>query len=161
MRARPEAPGQPKDPRLPEAPRLSVFDGDQGPLDACHAIRRAVFIQGQGVPPEIEVDGRDPQARHVLMWMEDRPVATARARDMGQGTLKVERVAVLDDARGHGLGWQVMQAMERDARGRGFLRIVLGAQVSVIGFYERLGYRCEGPEFMEAGIAHRMMARAL
>jgi predicted GNAT family N-acyltransferase len=35
--------------------------------------------------------------------------------------------------------------------------IYLHAQVAVIGFYESMGFRCAGPIFDEAGIAHRKM----
>lgn len=35
--------------------------------------------------------------------------------------------------------------------------IYLHAQVPVIGFYESMGFRCAGPIFDEAGIAHRKM----
>jgi len=31
----------------------------------------------------------------------------------------------------------------------------------VVAFYERLGYRAEGPEFLEAGIPHRAMRKPL
>ena len=34
---------------------------------------------------------------------------------------------------------------------------VADAQVRAIGFYERLGFRAEGGEFLDAGIPHRRM----
>jgi predicted GNAT family N-acyltransferase len=30
-----------------------------------------------------------------------------------------------------------------------------------VGFYQKLGFSAEGPEFMEAGIPHRQMRRCL
>src|SRR5204862_77624 len=39
--------------------------------------------------------------------------------------------------------------------------LVLNAQLPVLAFYERLGYRAEGPEFLEAGIPHRAMRKPL
>jgi predicted GNAT family N-acyltransferase len=51
--------------------------------------------------------------------------------------------------------------MEAVARDQGLSRIKLSAQVPVIPFYERIGYRCFGDEFVEAGIPHRWMDRDL
>jgi predicted GNAT family N-acyltransferase len=50
-----------------------------------------------------------------------------------------------------------MRALEDAARDRG--ELVLNAQTAVVPFYERLGYRCEEPEFIEAGIPHRAMRK--
>jgi predicted GNAT family N-acyltransferase len=38
---------------------------------------------------------------------------------------------------------------------------VLSAQVRAVPFYLRHGFSGEGPEYEEAGIAHRLMRRAL
>ncbi|HZH84776.1 MAG TPA: GNAT family N-acetyltransferase, partial [Phototrophicaceae bacterium] len=40
---------------------------------------------------------------------------------------------------------------------RGARKIFLYAQLPVIEFYEKMGFRCVGPVFDEAGIAHRQM----
>lgn len=129
-------------------------------LVLCHRIRRSVFIEGQGVPEAIEVDGRDEACTHFLVLVDDRPVATARLREV-EGAAKAERVAVLAACRGRGYGHDVMGALESNARERGFAAVVLGAQEPVIPFYERRGYVAYGPRFVEADIPHRMMRLAL
>ena len=77
------------------------------------------------------------------------------------GVAKAERVAVYSPQRGLGIGRALMRQMEDVARTRGLRRIKLSAQVPVIAFYERIGYRCFGDEFVEAGMAHRWMDRDL
>ena len=127
-------------------------------------VREVVFIQGQGVPRELEVDGLDPQCTHFLaeVLQDERwvPVGTARLHQVGEAA-KAERVAVLDAWRGYGLGAALMEALEAAARERGFAEVILNAQVQVVPFYEHLGYEAEGPEFDEAGILHRAMRRRL
>ena len=44
---------------------------------------------------------------------------------------------------------------------RGFVEIVLHAQVAVAGFYRRLGYVEEGDLFEEAGIPHVAMRKKI
>ncbi len=129
-------------------------------LAACHAIRRVVFVDGQAVPDVIEVDGRDPQCTHVLLRVDDVPVATARLR-IADGHAKAERVAVLGEHRGNGYGHDVMAALEGHALAEGYAEIILGAQIQVVPFYEARGYVAYGDEYVEAGIRHRMMRKAL
>jgi ElaA protein len=39
--------------------------------------------------------------------------------------------------------------------------VVLGAQTHAIPFYESIGYRAFGPEYLDAGIPHRDMLKKL
>lgn len=126
----------------------------------CMAIRRTVFIEGQGVPEDIEQDGRDSQCLHWLATVDGVPQGTARMRTDGSDGV-AQRVAVLASARGTGVGKALMRAMEDEARRRGLARIRLHAQATAIGFYEAIGYTAFGPEFVEAGIVHREMALIL
>jgi predicted GNAT family N-acyltransferase len=129
-------------------------------LETCLAIRRRVFVQGQGVPEAIEIDGLDPGCAHFLAQDGARAVGTARLREV-DGAAKVERVAVLESERGRGIGRVLMRALEAEAGARGLGEVVLNAQEAVIPFYERLGYASEGERFFEADIPHRRMRKRL
>lgn len=125
-------------------------------LPACHAIRHEVFVRGQGVPADLERDGRDAEAVHVLATVDGVPVGTARMR-VDHGRPKVERVAVLARSRGLGLGHAIMDVLEAAARRAGHQEVHLHAQEDVIGFYAARGYEPEGDRFVEAGIVHLAM----
>lgn len=130
-------------------------------LAACHALRRAVFIDEQGVPESEEIDGKDDRAIHLLGWLDGRPAGCLRILLDG-ATGKIGRVCVLADARGTGLGAALMQAALEVLRDQpGVRRAMLGSQTHAIGFYERLGFVAHGPVYDDAGIAHRDMTRAL
>lgn len=125
------------------------------------AIRREVFVVGQGVPADLELDGLDASCTHFAVEHEGQLVGTARLRVTDAGFAKAERVAVTERARGLGLGQALMDALEDEARRGGHAEIVLYAQVGVVGFYERLGYHAVGEVFEEAGIGHREMRKRL
>ncbi len=133
---------------------------DPAALADCLAIRRAVFIEEQGVSEAEEMDGLDAQCRHFLAVERGRSVGAARVKpldgpDWPDGGWKVQRVAVRAEARGRGVGRALMAhiaAMFSDGR-----PVALDSQVSALGFYERLGFCAEGPEFLDAGIPHRRM----
>ncbi len=147
-------------------PRVELVTDEDG-LDAAIAVRREVFVEGQGVPEDRELDGRDDEATHVLARDGDAVVGTARLREYHDGegdeprTAKVERVAVRDSRRGEGWGARIMAAVEDHAREQGYDRVYLHAQVPVVAFYEHLGYEAHGEEFEDAGIPHREMTKAL
>ncbi len=126
-------------------------------LALCHALRRIVFIEEQSVPEAEEVDGRDAGALHLLARLDGLPVGCARLLVMGD-TGKIGRVCVLQDYRGQGIGVALIQSALEVLRAQpGVLRAKLGSQTHAIGFYEKLGFTPVGPEYLDAGIAHRDM----
>jgi len=130
-------------------------------LATCHALRRIVFIEEQNVPEAEEVDGRDGDALHLLARLDGQAVGCARILLAGE-TGKIGRVCVLREWRGHGIGIALINAaLEALRNTEGVERAKLGAQTHAIGFYEALGFVAEGPEYLDAGIAHRDMLRAV
>lgn len=125
----------------------------------CLEIRDIVFVKEQGVDEALERDGLDGSAFHYIGELHGQPVAAARAR-LKDDCFKLERVAVLKDARGRGIGEQLMWFMMDDlaagpdAAGRTFF---LSSQTYAVPFYEKLGFRICSDEYMEAGIPHRDM----
>ncbi|TBN39876.1 GNAT family N-acetyltransferase [Paracoccus subflavus] len=130
-------------------------------LAACHALRRAVFIEEQGVPEAEELDDQDDRAIHLLAWQDGRAVGSARILLLGD-TGKIGRVCVLAQARGRGLGAALIRAALDVMRVQpGIRRARLGSQTHAIGFYEKLGFATCGPVYDDAGIPHRDMIRDL
>ena len=130
-------------------------------IDTCRALRREVFIEEQGVSEADEVDGLDEGAIHLLARDGDRAVGTARLLLKG-AVGKIGRVCVLPKARGSGLGATLIRASLEVLRDQpGVREAYLGSQSHATGFYEKLGFVVEGKEFVDAGIPHRHMRRAL
>lgn len=130
--------------------RLADWNSDRETL---RALREQVFIIEQQVPREIEWDGRDEDALHVLGTLDGAPIACGRLLPEG----KIGRMAVLASHRGHGYGAAVLQALVEAARDRGMTEVYLHAQQHAADFYRRAGFEREGEPFEEAGIAHIAM----
>jgi ElaA protein len=121
------------------------------------ALRVAVFVVEQECAfPEL--DGRDLEPDAVHWWSrDDADVLTACLRvlvEPGVGH-RVGRVVSAPAARGTGAAATLMRAALATLPGA----VVLGAQVRVRGFYERLGFAVDGPEYDEDGIPHVPMLR--
>ena len=127
---------------------------------AASQVRRAVFIDEQGIPEAEEWDADDADAVHaVVRDLAGLPLATGRLIHVGQacGHAKIGRMAVLRGSRGVGLGQQVLQALMREALRRQLHSLSLHAQTGAQAFYAKLGFVPEGPEFDEVGIPHQRM----
>jgi len=148
--------------RLP--PHAANPSDPSSDYQTCLEIRRVVFIDGQSVPAELEFDGLDPDAIHFLAfgdtYGERRALGTARMRIVDD-VAKAERIAVLEESRGLGIGRALVESIEVVARQQGLRSIDLNAQVQAAGFYEKLGFVAGGDVFVEAGIDHRQMAKPL
>lgn len=126
--------------------------------DALAHIRRAVFIDEQGVPEDLEWDADDAGAVHFLAVLDDG-TAVGCARLLPDG--HVGRMAVLQPWRRHGIGRALLDAVTREARARGHRALRLSAQTHAAGFYARAGFVTEGEGYEEAGIPHVAMHKTL
>lgn len=130
-------------------------------IAACLALRRAVFIEEQGIAEAEEIDDLDGEALHLLALQDGQPVGTARLLRKG-ATGKIGRVCVLPQARGTGLGAALIRAgIAHFAADPAYDTVYLSAQEPALGFYEKLGFTAHGPAYDDAGIPHRDMTLPL
>jgi ElaA protein len=127
----------------------------------CQAIRMEVFVGEQRVPPNEEMDELDAVAVHVLALVDGQPVGTGRLILQDSETARVGRMAVLKPRRGAGVGSAILLRLMEIARERGIRTVTLAGQLHAIPFYERFGFVAHGDVFLDAGIEHRTMDRAL
>ena len=121
------------------------------------ALRTRVFVDEQGVPPEIEQDDADATAVHAVSRDDaGRVVATGRLLER-DGAAVIGRMAADPAVRGQGHGAAVLAVLHREAALRGHAEVELHAQLTARGFYERAGYAAVGEEYEEAGIRHVTM----
>ncbi len=140
---------------------LTVRKARPDEMHTCFALRYEVFVLGQGVPPQLEVDGHDGTCVHILALWKDEAVGTARLRITPEGAAKAERVGVRAGFQSRGIGTALMALLEDIARERGDSQLRLNAQERVVPFYETLGYTGYGEPFMEACIRHVRMKKPL
>lgn len=125
--------------------------------DALEMVRGKVFIAEQNVPVELERDAMDWQYTHALAVDNNaQAIATARLANA-----KIGRMAVLKPWRGKGVGRALLLALVDAARNQGLTEVRLDSQTQAQGFYRSSGFIAYGNEFVEAGIPHIKMKKAL
>ncbi len=129
-------------------------------MDKVLEIRHEVFCNEQGVPAREELDGRDPDAVHLVAIAGDDVLATCRLLFVGP-TVQFSRLAVRSSARRNGVAGALLKLADDEGRAAGARRLVLHAQTYARSLYEAAGYQPRGRVFMEAGIEHIAMEKQL
>ena len=144
-------------------PVLDIAFGDWAALGQDAAkVRLEVFVQEQRIPQDMEWDGQDESALHVVARNAlGQAIATARLVGRAGGEGRIGRMAVHRGLRGFHIGQVILQTLTNAARQRGDTEVMLHAQRSAEGFYLRQGFVARGAPFDEAGIAHIEMTRKL
>jgi ElaA protein len=126
-------------------------------LHEIYHLRAVVFVVEQACIYN-DIDGRDAERATLHHWVErhGRIASYARSLDDGDGVRRVGRVVTHPDHRGHGLAADLVRHIGRGHAGP----LVLDAQSHLAEWYEALGYRVDGPEFIDDGIPHKPMRRA-
>ena len=123
----------------------------------CMDIRIAVFVEDQNVPIAEEADGKDSKCKHHLLTVDALPVGTARVHYIGN-VAKIERVAILKDYQGAGLGKKLMEyiiaGLHSDKKVE---KAKLSSQIYAIPFYKSFGFTVCSEEYTDAGIPHKDM----
>lgn len=128
---------------------------------AIRAIRVKVFQEEQKVSEELEFDGLDESSIQLLAYLDDKPVGTARIREIDRQTVKIERLAVLPEARGNGVGKKLMDTALEVAIDGDYQTVLIHAQEYIKELYLRLGFVQIGDTFEEANIPHVKMIKRI
>jgi ElaA protein len=139
--------------------RVATFaELDASTLYALLKLRGDVFVVEQECA-YADLDGRDvePGTRHVWYSSDGDIAAYLRILDDGDRH-RIGRVVTAPRARRAGLAGRLVQEAltiigERPS--------VLDAQAHLVRFYRTFGYEQNGPEYLEDGIAHIPMVRAV
>lgn len=131
-------------------------------LKSAFKIREEVFVIEQEVDPAEEYDEFEETSTHFLAMLDGEPVGTARWRFTKNG-VKLERFAVLKEARGKGVGQAlvagVLSDISTDTNTVGKLKY-LHAQLTAVPLYSKFGFEKEGDIFEECNILHYKMKLA-
>lgn len=122
------------------------------------SIRVKVFVDEQQVPKELEIEDEEI-CLHCVLYEDSVPMGTVRLYPTKKGQAKIQRMAVLKEARGKKYGQQLIHYIEEEARKMHVDTLILGAQLQAQGFYDSLGFTPYGDIFDDAGIPHIMMTK--
>lgn len=93
--------------------------------------------------------------------LDDKLVGGLILAPLDNEKIRLMQVAVDTVYRGEGIGRELVKYAEERAKEAGYSKIIMHAMLSVVGFYEKLGYHAEGDVFDEQGITFLKMVKDL
>ncbi len=125
-------------------------------------LRDEVLRKPLGLSLEDEDPAKEEAQLHFGLFGPARDlVACVLAVALSATEARVRQMAVSPAYQGKGLGRRLLGEVEGNLRARGFRHLQLSARSSAVGFYEKLGYRAVGDEYLSVTVPHVRMVKAL
>jgi GNAT superfamily N-acetyltransferase len=96
-----------------------------------------------------------------LDGLSDKLVGGLMLVPLDDKQIRLMQVAVDPARQGEGIGRQLVAYAEKRAKDAGYSKIVMHAMLSVVHFYEKLGYVQKGDLFEEQGITFAKMVKQI
>ena len=93
--------------------------------------------------------------------LDDKLIGGLMLVPVDNDTIRMMQVAVDSRYQGEGIGREMVKYAEKRAKEAGYSRIVMHAMLSVVNFYEKMGYHQEGEIFEDQGITFARMVKSL
>ncbi len=120
---------------------ITIIATDPEGIARVQKMRSEIFGQEQGIPQEMDLDGRDESSIHVLMYQVNSPEPIASGRLTIEGNIgTLSRIAVAQDFRGSGIGKRMVQELEKIAKEKNIKKLTLDPHAYLEKFYTDLGY---------------------
>lgn len=98
---------------------------------------------------------------HIGFFEDKKIEGCCMLTEVAPKTLRLRQMAVISGLQGKGIGRSIMQFAENVSRDMGYRKITMHARKNAVGFYEKLGYKISGEEFIEVTIPHYVMEKLL
>ncbi len=140
---------------------LKIIDHGTRDYEDMVKLRYAILRKPLGLefsPEELEKEKNDI----LICYFDDNVLeGCCLLTKTDKHTVRLRQMAVISGLQRHGVGKALMQFAENIARDRGFTSICMHARKTAMGFYEKLGYKKVGDEFMEVSLPHYKMEKEL
>jgi predicted GNAT family N-acyltransferase len=124
------------------------------------SLRRRALAEPLGLTLDAVRFSFEPESLRLWAFEAGSLVGCVLFHHEGDGG-RLYQMAVEHALRGRGVGRALVERLHAELLTRGVRQVWLNARANVVGFYERLGYAATGQPFVEVGIEHRRMTRAL
>ena len=125
------------------------------------SLRKRILRDPLGLKWTEEEESWEPREQHFGVRVDSGVVACVVIRPLGNRAAKLRQMAVEPAWQGTGIGRGLMEGVERILITDELDRIELNARDTAVGFYEKLGFRKMGEEFLEVTIPHWKMVKTL
>lgn len=124
-------------------------------------LRYDILRQPLGLSFSDEELAREKDDILIGAFDDDELLACCLMTKADNSSLKLRQMAVQNNLQGKGIGASMMNFAEIIARDKGYKKLVMHARKTALAFFEKLGYKVVGDEFIEITIPHYIMEKNL
>lgn len=124
-------------------------------------LRNEILRQPLGLSLSEDELAKEKEDILIGAFDDDEMLACCLMTKVDNKCLRLRQMAVQNNLQGKGIGASMMNFAEIVARDKGYKKLIMHARKTVLGFYEKLGYKPVGDEFIEVTIPHYVMEKNL
>ncbi|MEO6404143.1 MAG: GNAT family N-acetyltransferase [Ferruginibacter sp.] len=124
-------------------------------------LRKLILREPLGLKFTDEEIAKEKDDILIAAFDEDKILACCILSHMDDSCLRLRQMAVADNLQHKGIGASIIIFAENLARDKGYKKISMHARNTVLGFYEKFGYKIKGEEFYEVTLPHHIMEKKL
>jgi len=140
---------------------LKIIDFDTPEYQQMIKMREDMLRKPLGLtfsPDEIE---KEKDNLFIAAFEEESMLGCCMIVEMDPKKARLRQMAVLNNLQGKGIGRALIQFAENLARDHGYRVMSMHARKPTVPFFEKMGYKVTGPEFIEITIPHFEMEKEL
>jgi ribosomal protein S18 acetylase RimI-like enzyme len=140
---------------------LKIIDHGSAEYQQMLKLRDAILRKPLGLsftPEDLE---KEKDNMLIGAFEDERMLGCCMLVEEQPDIVRLRQMAVLNDLQGKGIGRALMNFAENIARDRGYKIIRMHARNNSVGFYEKVGYKVKGDQFIEITIPHYVMEKEL
>ncbi len=143
--------------------KMIDIDFGSSRYDESVALRYKILLEPLGLKFLDTHRAKEAEYLHIgcIENLDDRLVGSLILAPVDNEIIRMMQVAVDTRYQGEGIGREMVAYAEKRAKEAGFAKIIMHAMLSVVSFYEKIGYRQEGEIFEEQGITFAKMVKDL
>jgi ribosomal protein S18 acetylase RimI-like enzyme len=140
---------------------LKIIDHGSAEYQQMIKLRDTILRKPLGLSFTAEDLEKEKDNMLIGAFEEDRMLGCCMLVEEQPNIVRLRQMAVLNDLQGKGIGRALMNFAENLARDRGYKIIRMHARNNAVGFYEKVGYKVKGDQFIEITIPHYVMEKDL
>ena len=140
---------------------LKIIDHGTKEYEDVVRLRDEILRKPLGLYFTPEALEQEQENLHIAAYEDDQMLGCCMLVEEDPQTVRLRQMAVMNDLQGKGIGRALMQFAENLARDRGYRKITMHARKNATGFYEKMGSKVSGDEFIEITIPHYVMTKKL
>jgi N-acetylglutamate synthase-like GNAT family acetyltransferase len=124
-------------------------------------LRKEILRRPLGLTFDAKELEREKDDILIAALEEDKMLGCCLLTKVDNQCVRLRQMAVQNNLQGKGIGATMMNYAENVARDAGYNKIIMHARKTTTPFFEKLGYKITGNEFVEITIPHYIMEKRL